>query len=243
MPTLISIFPNSKDLLALAPEDLGGVIMELMPGILQSGIFSIGALTTPLFQPFPPNYPPGEQRQIELALAEALSWLVTQGLLVIDPVQPGRFYLPTRLSKTIRSRTDVEVFRKGRLLPIDLLQPALADKVWPQFLRGDHDVAVFQAFKEVEVTVRKAANAKGAGYPDDLGGVDLMRKAFHPDKGPLRDATAVFAEREAEMHLFSGAMGHARNPVAHRDVIFAPTEAARLIVLASHLLSIVEERM
>jgi hypothetical protein len=75
------------------------------------------------------------------------------------------------------------------------LQPTLAEKVLPQFLRGDHDVGVFQAFKEIEVAVRKAANAKGAGYPDDLVGTTLMRRAFHPESGPLRNTALVAAER------------------------------------------------
>jgi uncharacterized protein (TIGR02391 family) len=113
--------------------------------------------------------------------------------------------------------------------------------VWPLFLRGDHDVAVFQAFKEVEVSVRKAANAKGGGFPDDLVGVTLMRKAFHPDNGPLTDTSRVTAEREAEMALFAGAIGYAKNPAGHRDVDVSPQEAARLIVFAAHLLDMVDQ--
>jgi uncharacterized protein (TIGR02391 family) len=92
-----------------------------------------------------------------------------------------------------------------------------AQKVVPLFRRGDYDVAVFQAFKEVEVAVRKAANAKKAGYPDSDVGTALMRKAFHPETGPLTDMAVVRAEREAVMHLFSGAIGHAKNPMSHRE--------------------------
>ena len=115
----------------------------------------------------------------------------------------------TRRARNLRSRADVEAYRKGRMLPVELLQPVLAEKVWPQFLRGDHDVAIFQAFKEIEVAVRTAANGKGAGYPNDLVGITLMRKAFHPDSGPLTDVSLamdvslVMSEREAEMHLGS----------------------------------------
>jgi uncharacterized protein (TIGR02391 family) len=141
-----------------------------------------------------------------------------------------------------KTRTDVEAFRKGRILPTELLPTLFAEKVVPLFRRGDHDVAVFQAFKEVEVAVRKAANAKRAGYPDSEVGVTLMRKAFHPDTGPLADKSLVTAEREAEMHLFAGAIGHAQNPTSHRDVAVTAIEAARLIVFASHLFDIVERR-
>jgi hypothetical protein len=101
-------------------------------------------------------------------------------------------------------------------------------KHYRPFCCGDHDVAVFQAFKEVEVAVRHAANAKGVGYADSEVGTTLMRKAFHPETGPLADKTLVVAERKAEMHLFAAAIGHAKNPTSHRDVAITALEAARL---------------
>ena len=90
-------------------------------------------------------------------------------------------------------------------------------------------IAVFQAFKEVEVAVRKAANS--------------LLCVRHSILTPLRDAPLVTAEREAEMHLFSGAIGHAKNPTSHRDVSLSPQMAARLIAFSSHLLDIVEQRL
>ena len=240
--TLLSILQNPRDLLALEPEELGGVVLEVIPGVLQNDNFSIHDLWAQLSIPIGSPYQQNVHRPVELALAEALSWLEGQGLIIPDPGQPAGRYTLTRRGKTLRTRADVEAYRKGRILPVELLQPRLAEKVWPLFLRGDHDVAVFQAFKEVEVAVRKTANAKGADYPNDLVGVSLMRKAFHPEAGPLRDDGRVAGEREAEMHLFSGAIGHAKNPTSHCDVNVTSQEAARLVVFASHLLDIVEDR-
>jgi uncharacterized protein (TIGR02391 family) len=189
---------------------------------------------------YPPQgggYPPGAQHDIALALAEALSWLETQGIIVQNPNQPAKWHRLTRRGQELRTRADLEAFRKGRTLPLDLLHQSLAKKVHHLFLRGDHDTAVFQAFKEVEVAVRRAGN-----YADSLVGRDLMQKAFHPHTGPLRDDALVVAERESEMFLFSGAIGHAKNPASHRDMNLTRREAARLIVFASHLLDIVEQR-
>src|SRR4029077_13669479 len=119
-------------------------------------------------------YPVGTQREVDLAIAEAISWLVSQGLLIHDPGQPSPgFYVLTRRAQSLRTRTDVEAFRRGRILPDDLLPTPFAEKVVSLFRRGDHDVAVFQAFKEVEVAVRKAANAKGANYADSEIGTSL----------------------------------------------------------------------
>jgi uncharacterized protein (TIGR02391 family) len=173
------------------------------------------------------------------------AWICLEREVLVAPdYEPGsqNWFFITRRGETLKEVADVDALRKADLLPRKLLHPVIAQKVWSLFLRGDHDVAVFQAFKEVEVAVRKAANSKGAGYPDDLIGTALMRKAFNPQNGPLSDMSRVMAEREGEVALFAGAIGHAKNPTGHRDVNLAPQEAARLVVFASHLLSIVEQR-
>jgi len=236
-PALSTIFPDPKDFFALEPEELAGILVELIPGESQHAGFLLENFMTPMFPVQGAGYPPAAQGQVAVALAEALSWLKTQGIIVRNPTQPAAWHLVTRRGQALKTRTDLETFRKGRTLPLDLLQPSLANKVHSLFLRGDHDTAVFQAFKEVEVAVRKAGK-----YPDDLLGTKLMQAAFHPENGPLTDKSLVPAERQSEMFLFTGAIGHAKNPASHRDVNLTRQEAARLIVFASHLLDIVEAR-
>jgi len=235
-PTLLQLFPQPSDLLALQPEDLAEVLMEVIPGVCQSA----GFLHTNLIdQVQPPHGGQGYSHHslpaVRQAIGEATSWLETQGLIVRNHGQPADWYLVTRRGQALKTRTDVAAYRLGRTLPIELLQPQLADKVHHLYLRGDHDTAVFQAFKEVEMAVREAGR-----YGEDQVGVALMRLAFHPEKGPLRDVDAVFGEREAMASLFAGAMGHAKNPPSHREVRLHRQTAARLIVFASHLLDIVE---
>jgi uncharacterized protein (TIGR02391 family) len=116
-----------------------------------------------------------------------------------------------------------------------MLHPRIAQQVWATFLRGDYDTAVFQAFKDVEVAVRTAA-----GLPLTDFGVSLMRKAFHSDSGPLADAEAPSAERQARLELFAGAIGSYKNPQSHRMVTVNADECVELVVLASHLLRVVD---
>jgi hypothetical protein len=42
--TLLSLFPKPEDVLALTPEDFGGVIIELIPPLLQNGMFNPATL-------------------------------------------------------------------------------------------------------------------------------------------------------------------------------------------------------
>lgn len=236
---LVDVLPDAQVAATLGPEELGAVLLELWADTAQdSDRCSIASFLHFAFDSGRPvRYPQGMHRPIEIALAEAWSWLMREGLIVRDPGQPASWYVRTRRGSALKTRADVAAFRHAGILPRALLHPIIDQKTWSLFLRGDYDVAVFQAFKTVEVAVRKACE-----YPDDLVGINLMRKAFHPETGPLADKTDVHAERQAISDLFVGAIGHAKNPQSHRHQRVSINDAAQLLLFASYLASIVDFR-
>ncbi|MFA6446277.1 MAG: TIGR02391 family protein, partial [Candidatus Paceibacterota bacterium] len=139
----------------------------------------------------------------------------------------------------IENLDDFKKYDHIKLLPRNVLDERLAQKVWSTFIRGDFEIAILSAFKEVEVRIRSAAKLKVT----DLG-VNLARLAFNPEHGPLTDTTNPDGgERVSYMELFSGSIGAFKNPSSHRDVNYDdPVIATSLILYANTLLKIIDQR-
>lgn len=234
---LHSIIPDPEAVLSLEPEELAGAVLEVLnsvdrlnKGKLNRYNFSL----THNFQEYPREY----WDLISKAVMEAWVWLEREGLIAPEPGSQGEWVFVTRRGKQIKTVAESQSYRKSNLLPRGLLHPVIAQKVWATFLRGEYDTAVFQAFKEVEITVRKVGK-----FADEDLGIKLMRKAFDKNNGPLTDLSEPESEREALAHLFAGAIGSYKNPNSHRHVQIQPEEAVEMIILASHLLKIIDDRI
>lgn len=243
MPFLTEIFPDPDVLSQLAPEDLAPIVLRLARE--QRPRPNLVILQDVLVQVHGPRgnpeggYAQAKKAAAELALAEAWNWLKLRGLIFPGPgINGDNGWLSlSREAEAIAAGADIESFLQASEFPKRLLHPRFADDVWVRLARGDFDGAVFVAMRTVEEAVRE----QGRFERSDVG-VKLMRAAFHPEDGPLTDKGDEFSERESLMHLFAGAIGTYKNPQSHRTVDIAPEVAREVVILASHLLRIVELR-
>ena len=242
--TIADLIPDPGVLLALAPEELAFYLLKLARANIQNGIFHPNSITEPRsrvdLMPGSAHYPAQLADEVELALKEGWHWLEQQALVIPASGTNGTNG-HRRLSRRGREFNGLDQFQAlaaAAAFPKSLLHPLVADRVWVSLARGELDTAVFFAFRTVEEEVRNAAH-----LADTEIGMKLMRKAFATHDGPLTDLQQPEGEREALMQMFAGAIGSYKNPHSHRTVtITDPREAQEMVIFASHLLRIVDQR-
>jgi len=225
-------------LLTLSPEELGGLILTFIKSFEgQQADYFLNEHNFSIDPRVVEGYPDERKPEIIRVLMEGWAWLVKENMIVPRPNSYGEGWMMlSRNGQNYSSNHDV--YRFTNILPVTLLHPSIKDKVWSLYIQGQYSPAVFEAFKQVEIAVR----SKGQFRPEDLGDA-LMRKAFDDESGPLTNMSLPPAERKALSHLFAGAIGWIKNPKSHRDVLLNdPVKAAQMLVFASYLLSIVDER-
>ncbi len=228
--------PPPQEILEMEPEALAPIILRHLQqqpanrNSINRYNFSLPPSST-LYQ----NLTHGQQLEYGKRLMEAWMYLERQGFVAPMPGTQDGWAFVTRKGQAIVTEQDFDTYQQAHLLPVETTDPVLLHKVKQSFIVGDYETAIFQAFKEVEVRVRDKAK-----LPTTDIGVDLMRKAFHTQTGPLTESLMDPGEKEARQHLFAGAIGSFKNPPSHRNVVLNAKEAADIIRIANELLRIVD---
>lgn len=238
MKSLSEAFPPPDELLKLEPEEIAVFLLDYLCDLernKQRGMLSRYNFT--LSSHIGPYAGGNKTDEVAKVITEGWMWLEKEGMLAPRPGESvGDWIFVTRKGYRLREQANLQDYKQGYLLPKDNLDENLLRTVYPLFVRGDYDTAVFRAYKEIEVRVRTKA-----GLPDSLYGTDLMRTAFNVQNGKLTDMSLVASERQAMSDLFAGCIGLFKNPLSHREVdLDKSSEVAEIIMFANYLLRIVE---
>jgi uncharacterized protein (TIGR02391 family) len=193
-------------------------------------------------------YPHPKSQQVDRLVNSARNYLEREGFIEPSPGDNGRYGWRdfTRKGLAVAQGQDMQRLIEAAAFPKSLLHPAIRDKVWGAVVRSTNATsqddlvdAVRAAFVAVEDAVRAACGFDPKDYGDAL-----MKKAFDPGTGPMgdRDTSKPAKERTGLQTLFIGAMNAYRNPISHRTTTLELEEAKDQLLLASHLLRIVDSR-
>ena len=234
MPRLKEIYPTATQLCDVPLLDLSQSVLQVLGSKLQRP--QDAECTQNFLSGVRDDYDQNELAA--LACSEAWSWLYCNGFICHHPSHDAQWMTLTRLGrKHYAQGVSLKSWIADRQLPVDMIHASLRSTALSLFRQELFDTAVFEAFKVLEVSIRQAA-----GLGDEFLGTKLTARAFDPKGGPLTDKMAEAGERQSLMNLMSGAIGSYKNPQSHRHVGLEASEAREMIIMASHLLGIVDSR-
>jgi uncharacterized protein (TIGR02391 family) len=231
--SLLRYFPNYQALEAAAPAQVAQALLAQLvhSHADDSKAFHLRTIISDAEAQFENRWECGR------AVSEALSWMSARGLVAQSPRSEMGWLIVSRAGRGAAQVSDLAVWAADRDLPETLLHPIVLRESIDSFRQGKFDIAVFAAFRALEVSIRSAA---GLGH--ESIGVPLASRAFHPKDGPLTDLDSEGGERQALMSLMTGALGYLKNPTSHRQVELGAQEAREMLVVASLLHRIVDSR-
>jgi uncharacterized protein (TIGR02391 family) len=236
---LKQVLPNADDLLTLAPEQLGKVMLTLMkkhPPQRPEGIWLGQNHFYCSIMISDGNPPYGHQKEaVYLAVMEGLAWLERTGLIAwYIPYQGGEAFFVTARAWELETPADLDSYLRADQLPRALLHPDVLQAALPDFLEGDYDTAVLKAFREIEVRLRDFTGCADPNVKIN----DLVQSSFR--KGGLPRIPQDVEEQKDLRMLINEAMKWFRNPTVHNSVTMPLEEAVEAIALASYLRRLVD---
>jgi Protein of unknown function (Hypoth_ymh) len=229
-------YPKAEELLAAADLEIERVLLRHIVEYCTDRLHPMvtrDSISNSLFDAFGYSYNIQARSDVQRVIARAWKALENAGFIEEpDPANGANGYrVPTVAGKAAVAATDYTGVRMRSKFTRDMFHLALPDAAWNAFTVGDYDTAVFETFKSLEVAVR----TKG-GFSNTDFGAALMKKAFDPATGPLRDKGAPRGRQLARCELFTGAFGEIRNPKGHNDPTITDTLVAVEELMAAGVL-------
>jgi hypothetical protein len=229
-------YPSVEQLLAAPDLEVERVLLRYVVEYCANGMHPMvtrDSISSGLFDSGGYDYSIQARSDVQRVIARAWKGLDYASYIEEPDPDNGKngYRVPSAKGKSARAATDYTGVRMRSNFTRDMFHPALPDAAWNAFTVGDYDTAIFEAFKSLEV----AARTKGGFTTGDFGAA-LMKKAFDPDTGPLRDKAASRGRRIARCELFTGAFGEIRNPKGHNDPTITDAVVAAEELMAAGVL-------
>jgi Protein of unknown function (Hypoth_ymh) len=236
---LSSYYSDTAECLAESEEALGLVILEILKTYdranrtslirtsLSAGIILNQWLPSAKLDGF------ALKNAFDMKVEDAWRWLLEHKLIKPDTGYNGQngIVVLTELGLST-SKDQKALLETSHILPKSLVHPRILARIETDFRQGLYDKAVHDAFKQVEEEVRQTAS-----LDETVSGEQVFKQAF-------RKGSTLYhrcARPQDELQFFSVSYRMNRHKPAHGNTGFEPAAAARLLVLASHLLFKLDE--